>query len=247
MVEKVLEMVAKELKDGGCDCFVSERHFQVVFTAMAMSLYGDDYFFYPEYTPEEDEIPSAINAEEKFFGTAKDKGFQFTTMHFDLLIREKETLEDTIIEFKYKTKKSKVKIYGKTIELSTHNDTKNGRFAVWADAERIYQFVNSDKDYKVKNGFVIFVTNYLTYLEEPENNSTVGQFSLKTDNREQRDTTRKDWKIGDEERKNPTGLPIQNQRYLKFGENIFDLKPKDYLGDKENPFKVLIIEIPPTV
>lgn len=77
------------------------------------------------------------------------------------------------IELKYKTKKFSEEINGEQYSLKTHSAPDIGRYDVIKDIERLEELMGEEK---IKLGFVIFLTNDMSYLNRCKGNAC--KFSL---------------------------------------------------------------------
>lgn len=88
---------------------MSEAQLRDVF-ALEIALNSNEFKIFTEF-------PAYLNV-------ASDK------IHLDLLIKNETKDQCYAFEFKYKTKKATLDLFGETIELSDQEDTTNGRYEV---------------------------------------------------------------------------------------------------------------------
>ncbi len=210
--------------------FVSEAHLQLAFAMQAYTFYHDRFDFFPEF-------PVYDNEKEG----KRDE--------FDLLIRDKEDLSETLIEFKYKTKNSKSKaqqweLKSKVkVELANHAAQNLGCYDCWSDIERIEKNVKSGR---VKNGFFIFITNDSLYWKGGEDDSNYSTLNMKENEPQKKGKRYFEPEIDDEDaRKTKYGkrsriIDIKNDYLFKY--QPYEYEPKivqGILGD----FRKLIVQI----
>lgn len=166
--EENVNNVINELKniDG---FFVSEAHLQLQFAITASKIFNNQFDFIPEF-------PAKSPIEEN------------KRTEFDLLVFDKKTKEQTLIEFKYKTKnssrfaKKKQRFYfpiydGSTFEPANHSAQDLNRYDCWKDIYRIESNIY-DNNPKITNGFFIFLTNDELYIKETGTDLFGHSFSL---------------------------------------------------------------------
>lgn len=221
-VVKVIDELKKKYP-----CFVSERHLQTSFTITAAELFKKQGFeFIPEFSPDTTSIPEYLRHRYDFNGNEISK----RDIHLDLLIKSPDN-NNTIIEFKYKTSQCITTVNGMEVNLGSHEDITNGRYAVWADICRIEKFVlDNNNKLNIHNGFSVLITNHKSYLAEPRANTLSAPFSLHKDS-----GRKKKWPRNSEQ-----SVIRENQSPLDFSRD-YVLKEEYYnaaLG-----FKMLIVEI----
>lgn len=174
-----VQQIINELKESP-NCYVSEAHIQLQFAIIGAKSFGNKYEFVPEY-------PGYT-----MYGAGSAQKTEF-----DLLVHDKEKDENTLIEFKYKTKNETEKhkrvffpvSLGGALPLANDGAQNPNRYDCWRDIFRIEQNVinsknpDSSQQVKIKNGFFIFITNEHLYKDDPGKSSfcagyTPGMFSL---------------------------------------------------------------------
>lgn len=98
--------------------------------------------------------------------------FVIETKHIDIMLIDSSN-NKIGIELKYKTKKVSEEISGEQYSLKTHSAPDVGRYDVIKDIQRLEEFIREDK---IKNGFVIFLTNDSSYQHKCKGNAY--KFSL---------------------------------------------------------------------
>lgn len=158
LTKKEVEQIIAVLKNSP-NCYVSEAHIQLQFAIIGAKLFRNKFNFIPEYP-----------GYTMYGGTTNQK------TEFDLLVNDTQTGENTLIEFKYKTKND-AKInkrewfpvaFGGKLPLANDGAHNPNRYDCWRDIYRIEQNV---KNKKVNNGFFIFVTNDKAYIYKNGSNS----------------------------------------------------------------------------
>jgi len=100
--------------------------------------------------------------------------FVFGTKHVDIVLIDNSNINNKIgIELKYKTKDISEEINGEQYSLKPHGAQDLGRYDVIKDIERLEELIKEDK---IKLGFVIFLTNDMSYLNKCKGNAC--KFSL---------------------------------------------------------------------
>ena len=157
--EKVVRKIMSELYKEGYDCFVSEAQLRDAF-AIKLKEMLPNCIVLPEYS------------EPKPIGWRCSENI----IHFDLLIKDNDDNETVLVEFKYKQRKGNFNNRnGIFAQLSNHSDTTNGRYAIWRDIYRIETFCDLKK---INKGFIVFITNNLSYLTEPPVGGVAKEFSI---------------------------------------------------------------------
>lgn len=175
-----VERIITQLKNSQ-SCYVSEAHIQLQFAIIGAKLFEGKYEFVPEY-------PGYT-----MYGDEEAKKTEF-----DLLVHDLKKNQNTLIEFKYKTKnlatkqnRVKFPVYlGGELPLANDGAQNLNRYDCWRDIYRIEQNVKNSKNpassqqVKIENGFFIFITNDDLYKKddgEPSfcDGNKVGMFSLK--------------------------------------------------------------------
>lgn len=229
-VEKIID----ELKKSP-NCYVSEAHIQLQFAIIGAKLFEGKYEFVPEYPGH---TAYSENAERK--------------TEFDLLVFDKKTGHKTLIEFKYKTKNEVQKnkqrmqypvVLGGTLQLANHGAQNPNRYDCWRDIYRIEQNV---KHKDVNNGFFIFVTNDMAYIDKDGSNSVFckrDDFSLMQGEHKHQtkkvDPNVKDSSAGAFRKSNP--IKIENDYDFQYAD-FQDFKNYN-VNEPYNKFMYLLVEI----
>ena len=98
--------------------------------------------------------------------------FAFGSKYVDIVLID-SSKNKIGIELKYKTKESSEEVNGEQYFLKSHGAQDIGRYDVIKDIERLEELVREDK---IKLGFVIFLTNDMSYLNKCKGNAC--KFSL---------------------------------------------------------------------
>ena len=134
------------------------------------------------------------------------------------------------IELKYKTKESSEEVNGEKYSLKSHGAQDIGRYDVIKDIERLEELIRENK---IKLGFVIFLTNDLSYLNKCKGNAR--KFSLE----EGREITGKlDWGKNTGE-----GTKKNREKTLKLKNNYKINWINSLTISEKNIFKYFILEI----
>lgn len=216
-------------------CYVSEAHIQLQFAIIGAQMCGGQFDFIPEFPGH---TAYSENAERK--------------TEFDLLVFDKKTGDKTLIEFKYKTKNEVQKnkqrmqypvVLGGTLQLANHGAQNPNRYDCWRDIYRIEQNV---KHKDVNNGFFIFVTNDMAYIDKDGSNSVFckgDDFSLKPGKHHCQtknvDPTVKDSSAGAFRKNNP--IKIENEYDFQYAD-FQDFKNYN-VNEPYNKFMYLLVEI----
>lgn len=100
--------------------------------------------------------------------------YVFGSKHVDIVLIDNYNVNNKIgIELKYKTKDISEEINGEQYFLKPHGAQDIGRYDVIKDIERLEELI---KEGKIKSGFVIFLTNDMSYLNKCQGNAC--KFSL---------------------------------------------------------------------
>lgn len=215
---KEVDEIVKQL-DG--QIFVSEAHLQVAF---ALKIDKERFEVYPEF-------PATVDNERS---------------EFDLLIRERDTNENTLIEFKYKTanrKKDSVTFTissGVDVELKNHGAQDTGWYDSWKDIHRIEQCVLDNADVTISNGFFILITNDSKYWSQTDGRATENLYMNEGhhEHGEKRFNNERDYRG----KKRQNGVSIERDYDFKY-------TPYKCFSEIEQygEFKMLIVEIEETV
>lgn len=98
--------------------------------------------------------------------------FVIGSKHIDIVLIDSSN-NKIGIELKYKTKEISEEINGEQYSLKTHSAPDIGRYDVIKDIERLEELIREDK---IELGFVIFLTNDMSYLNKCKGNAC--KFSL---------------------------------------------------------------------
>lgn len=231
LTKDLVIQIIEELKKSEF-CYVSEAHIQLQFAIIGAKLLRGKFNFIPEYP-----------GYTMYGGTTSQK------TEFDLLVNDTKTGENTLIEFKYKTKNDATidkrewfpVAFGGKLPLANDGAHNPNRYDCWRDIYRIEQNV---KNKKVKNGFFLFVTNDEAYINEDGSNSVFckgDDFSLmKGEHKHQTkkvDPNVKDSSAGAFRKSNPIKI-----------DNDYDFEYKDFqdftnVKKPYNKFQYLLVEI----
>lgn len=142
--------------------FYSEAHLQLLFAMGVYRLKGERFDCMPEY-------PIYVKGKR---------------CEVDLLIKDRQTNEYTVIEFKYKTANSSAKDPSKHLKVQTglgqdyepanHLAHDLARYDVLADLSRTRAMID-DPSIKVTNGFVVFLSNDHAYWDGPDHMPIYGE------------------------------------------------------------------------
>ena len=220
--EKTIGTILLKLKECGFDCFVSESQFRDLF-ALMIAKNHKDFDIFPEFSPQKTSYPRTA-----YFSSKR-------SLRFDLLVVDKSTNDKYLFEFKYKTKAlENVNVTNQTFDLKNQKDFTNGRYDVWEDIYRIEQFVGlRNNSLNIKCGYVIFLTNYRSYLIKPNHNCKSYSFSLSEGYH------KKGIKHWPKDRK---GIQENNQEELNITNNYF-FKHAFYSTVNDSEFKCLLIRV----
>lgn len=229
-VDDVIKKLDKQI-------FVSEAHLQLAF---ALGIDTKKFEVYPEF-------PAMV----KFPKKDTDK-FEEKQSEFDLLIRETDTGENTLIEFKYKTanhpKNSSKQVdfeisAGVELPLKNQGAIDNGWYDSWRDIWRIEQCVSGKASIpggkiEIKNGFFILITNCKNYWEEKEGNSKRQVDDLYMNDGEHKAGTKGFTKKHPYRGSRNKSIVIKGNYTFKYQ------KYHKVEGEEFGDFKILVVEIP---
>ncbi len=212
LTKKDVDSVIKKLNE---QVFVSEAHLQLAF---ALEIDSDRFEVYPEF-------PAVVDDNQS---------------EFDLLIRDKKTSENSLIEFKYKTANNTKNpdsfpvSSGVTVELKNHGAIDFGWYDSWKDISRIEKCVSESI---VSNGFFILVTNDRSYWEKSEDNSKQAVIDLYM-NEGRHNKGKKQFKDTPKKYRGSRNNPIEILNDYSFKYALYCKSPNKY-----GEFRILIVEI----